>query len=238
MGKDSANYGGGKTLCEKAAEEAMPGRVTIVRPGFMIGPRDTSGRFLYWPVRESLGGVMIVPGAPQDPIQIIDVRDVAAWIIHCLEQAIFGVYNVTGPAKPLSMNGMVESVRKGTAAAVEFVWIDNGFLDSNGVPEGQFPLYAPPTGLSAGLHRCNCTRALSRGLVLRPLSETAGDSLAWYRSLPPALQSVVAPQFASRPNQQTWLETEKRLLQSWSQRSPQDRREAQRQEQSPARPKN
>ena len=100
FGKDSVNYGGGKALCEKAAEQAMPGRVTILRPGFMVGPRDTSGRFLYWPVRASLGGVMIVPGDPSDPIQIIDVRDVADWIVLCLERSLLGIYNVTGPGKP------------------------------------------------------------------------------------------------------------------------------------------
>lgn len=139
MGKDFANYGGGKALCEKAAEDAMPGRVTNLRPGFMVGPRDTSGRFLYWPVRESLGGVMIVPGDPTDPIQIIDVRDVADFIIRCLEQKIVGVYNVTGPAKPLSMQGMVETVREGVISAVDFVWIANDFLDAHGIQEGQFP---------------------------------------------------------------------------------------------------
>src|SRR5580658_3335758 len=120
MGQDFGNYGGGKALCEKAAEQAMPGRVTNLRPGFMVGPRDTSGRYLYWPVRAAMGGVMIVPGDPIDPIQLIDVRDVADWIVHCLEQKIVGVYNVTGPAKPLSMKGMVEGVRTGTAAQVEF----------------------------------------------------------------------------------------------------------------------
>src|ERR1043166_8952634 len=64
MGKDFANYGGGKALCEKAAESAMPGRVTNIRPGFIVGPRDTSGRFIYWPVRASLGGTVVVPGSP------------------------------------------------------------------------------------------------------------------------------------------------------------------------------
>jgi len=219
MGKDFANYGGGKALCEKAAEDAMPGRVTVLRPEFMVGPRDTSGRFLYWPVRESLGGTMIVPGAPTDPIQFIDVRDVAEWIVHCLEQSIFGIYNVTGPAKSLSMKEMVASVRTGTVSAVDFVWIDNGFLDSHGVQEGQFPLYDPPTGPSAGLHRCNCSRALARGLTFRPLAETAKACLDWYHSLPVATQAAVAPQFAVRPGQELWLETEKHLLEAWSQRA-------------------
>jgi 2'-hydroxyisoflavone reductase len=218
MGKDFANYGGGKALCEKAAEEAMPGRVTILRPGFMVGPRDTSGRFLYWPVRASLGGVMVVPGAPTDPIQFIDVRDVADWIVHCLEQTILGVYNVTGPGKSLSMGKMVESVRSGTASAVEFMWIANDFLESHGVQDGQFPLYAPPTGPTAGLHRCNFSRALARGLTFRALTETAKACLDWYHSLPVATQAAVAPQFAQRPGQDPWLETEKHLLESWNQR--------------------
>jgi 2'-hydroxyisoflavone reductase len=218
MGKDFANYGGGKAMCEQAAEQAMPGRVTILRPGFMVGPRDTSGRFLYWPVRASLGGVMIVPGAPTDPIQFIDVRDVADWIVHCLEENILGVYNVTGPAKPLSMQAMVEGVRTGTASQVQFVWIDNHFLEAHGVQEGQFPLYDPPEGASAGLHRCNCARALARGLVFRPLPETARACLDWYRSLPEGIQAGVAPQFAKRPNQELWLETEKHVLASWNQR--------------------
>jgi 2'-hydroxyisoflavone reductase len=219
MGVNFANYGGGKALCEKAAEQAMPGRVTNLRPGFMVGPRDTSGRFLYWPVRASLGGVMIVPGAPSDPIQFIDVRDVADWIVHCLEQSYVGVYNVTGPAKPLSMKAMVEGVRTGTDSRVQFVWIDDGFLDAHGVRDGQFPLHDPPTGTNAGLHRCNCSRALARGLIFRPLPETARACLDWYQSLPPTLQAGVAPQFAKRPNQELWLETEKHLLATWNQRA-------------------
>jgi 2'-hydroxyisoflavone reductase len=219
IGKDGANYGGGKALCEKAAEQAMPGRVTILRPGFMVGPRDTSGRFLYWPVRASMGGVMVIPGEPPDPIQFVDVRDVADWIVHCLEESILGVYNVTGPAKPLSMEAMVKGVRTGTGSRVDFVWIDNAFLESHGVTEGQFPLYAPPAGDTAGLHRCNCSRALARGLVFRGLPETARDCLEWYRSLPASLQVAVAPQFASSPGKEPWLETEKHLIESRNQRA-------------------
>ena len=162
---------------------------------------------------------MVVPGARTDPIQIIDVRDVADWIVHCLEQTILGVYNVTGPAKPLSMEEMVKSVRTGTNSQVEFVWIDSDFLEAQGVKAGQFPLYDPPTGTAAGLHRCNCAKALARGLVFRPLSETALASLEWYRSLPAALQAGVAPQFAERAGQQPWLETEKHLLELWNQRA-------------------
>jgi 2'-hydroxyisoflavone reductase len=136
-----------------------------------------------------------------------------------LEQKIVGIYNVTGPATPLSMKGMVEDVRTGTASQVDCVWIDKDFLDSHGVKDGQFPLYAPPTGDTAGFNRCNCSRALARGLTFRPLTETARATLDWYRSLPPNLQAAVAPQFVKRPNEDPWLETEKHLLESWNLRA-------------------
>jgi 2'-hydroxyisoflavone reductase len=218
MGKDFANYGGGKALSEKAAEAGMPGRVTNIRPGFIVGPRDTSGRFIYWPVRASLGGVMLVPGSPSDPIQIIDVRDLADWIIHCLENDIVGVYNATGPAKELSMKGMVEGMRKGVGSDVSFTWVDNDFLSAHGVKDGQLPLYAPPTGDSAGFHRCNIGRALAKGLKFRPVSDTAKATLDWYKSLPAEIQPKVAPQFAKSANQESWLDTEKQLLEAWRKR--------------------
>jgi 2'-hydroxyisoflavone reductase len=219
MGKDFANYGGGKALCEQAAEAAMPGRVANLRPGFMVGPRDTSGRFIYWPVRASLEGTMIVPGAPEDPIQIIDVRDVADFIVHCIENNFVGIYNVTGPEKELSMKGMLEGIRSGVGSKVSFAWIDNGFLDTQNLDGNQFPLYVPPTGATAGFHRCSIARALGKGLKCRPVAETARATLDWYRSLPSELQPRIAPQFAKRPNEETWLEKEKRILELWNAKS-------------------
>lgn len=219
MGKDFINYGGGKALCEKAAEAAMPGRVTVIRPGFIVGPRDTSGRFIYWPVRVSLGGTMVVPGAPSDPMQFIDVRDLGEWLIHCIEGKILGVYNATGPAKPLTMKAMVEGMRDGAKSQVSFAWIDYKFLQSQGLQEGQFPLYEPPEGESAGAHQCNIKRALTKGLKFRPVSDTAAATLAWYKSLPEDLQGRVAPQFATKPGDTPWLEKEKELLEKWQKRT-------------------
>jgi 2'-hydroxyisoflavone reductase len=219
MGKDFVNYGGGKALCEKAAETAMPGRVTVIRPGFIVGPRDTSGRFIYWPVRESLGGTMVVPGAPADPIQFIDVGDLGEWIIHGIETSTVGIYNATGPAKPLTMKAMVEGVRDGVKSQVTFAWVDYKFLQAQGVQEGEFPLYEPPEGESAGAHRCNIKRALAKGLKFRSVSDTAAATLAWHKSLPADVQSRVAPQFAAKPGETAWLEKEKGLLEAWRKRA-------------------
>ncbi len=221
MGKNFENFGGGKALCEKAAETAMPGRVTNIRPGYIIGPRDTSGRFLYWPVRISLGGEMVVPGNPGDPIQVIDVKDLADWIVHCIEETIIGVYNATGPAQELSMKAMLEGIRGGIQSKVQLTWIDRKFLGAQKVDDAQFPLYAPPEGETAGFHRCNISRALARGLKFRPIAQTAKDTLEWYGTLPADLQPRVAPQFAARQNEAPWLEREKRVLEAWRKRDKQ-----------------
>src|SRR3974390_1582363 len=157
-----------------------------------------------------MGGDMIVPGKPEDPMQVIDVRDVADWVILCIENNIVGVYNATGPAKKLSMKAMVEGVREGVGSSVSFVWVENDFLTAQGIREGQFPLYEPPAGETAGFHQCNISRALAKGLRFRDISDTAKVTFEWYQSLPTDLQSRVAPQFARSGNEEAWLEREKR----------------------------
>jgi 2'-hydroxyisoflavone reductase len=162
---------------------------------------------------------MVVPGAPADPIQFIDVRDLGEWIIHCIEANIVGVYNATGPAKPLTMKGMLKGIREGVKSQVSFTWLDYKFLQSQGVGEGQFPLYEPPEGESAGAHRCDIKRALAKGLRFRSVADTAAAALAWYKSLAEELQSRVAPQFATKPGETPWLEKEKGLLDAWRKRA-------------------
>jgi 2'-hydroxyisoflavone reductase len=146
------------------------------------------------------------------------VRDLADWIIHCLENNIVGTFNATGPEKELSMKSMVEGIRRGIDSTASFIWIENDFLKARGIHEGQFPLYAPPIAESAGFHRCNISRALKKGLKFRPISDTGRATLDWYKSLPADLQPRVAPQFAKQENQEPWLDTEKRLLEAWNHR--------------------
>ena len=90
------NYGPLKAACERAAEAAMPGRVTNVRPGLIVGPNDVSDRFTYWPVRVAKGGEVLAPNTPKDPVQFIDVRDLGNWIVKCLDTKTVGVFNATG----------------------------------------------------------------------------------------------------------------------------------------------
>lgn len=198
FGAQFENYGAGKAACEKAAEAAMPGRVTSVRPGFIVGPRDTSRRFMYWPVRCARGGAMAVPGNPEDPIQVVDVRDLADFIVLCLERRTIGAFNVTGPAAPLSMRDFVAGCNKGVAGSAQPHWLDPHFIETYASEKGladklQFPLYVPPSGDTAGFHTRSIRRALDAGLTFRPLDDTAKATYEWYKSLPENLQQAMIP---------------------------------------------
>lgn len=190
FGPQYENYGGGKALCEAAAEAAMPGRVTNIRPGFIVGRRDTSRRWLYWPWRVARGGDMLVPGTPGDPIQLIDVRDLAEWIVHCIEARVVGVFNAVGPREELSMRAMLDGCRAASGADTTFTWVAADFLAEH---KASFPIWAAPAGEHAGFHRVSIARALASGLRFRPIEDTARDTLAWHASLPDELQTAVLP---------------------------------------------
>ena len=94
VGRD---YGALKALCERAVEDALPGRAASIRAGLIVGPHDPTGRFTYWPHRIARGGDVLVPGPAERPIQLIDVRDLAAWIVTVAEERPAGAFNATGP---------------------------------------------------------------------------------------------------------------------------------------------
>ncbi len=199
FGAQFQNYGGGKALSEQAAEAAMPGKVTVLRPGFIVGPRDSSARFMHWPVRAARGGEFIVPGAPTDPIQIVDVRDLADFCIRCIEQKTFGNFDVTGPAGGMPMSKFIEGIVAGSKdpapatppGPAQGVFIPTEFLESSAVDPGQFPLWAAPIGETAGFHQRPIARAIKAGLKFRPLADTTKATLDWYRSLPEDTQKKI-----------------------------------------------
>lgn len=208
FGKDFSNYGAGKAAAEAAAEKAMPGRVANIRPGFIVGPRDSTARFIYWPLRVRRGGEVLVPGTDTDPIQIIDVRDLSDWIVHCIEENITGTFNATGPEKELSMKAMVEGCKKGLGGDAVFTWVPADFLKKQGVGEGEFHLWIEPAGESAGFHRCNISKAVKNGLKFRPVSDTAKATCEWFDGLPDDLKKQVS-RTAISP------EREKQILDAW-----------------------
>ena len=170
-----------KALCEQAAEKALPGRVTNIRPGIIVGPGDPTDRFTYWPVRVDRGGEVLAPLPKEKPVQFIDVRDLAKWIITMIEDGHTGVFNATGPEAQLTMAQMIYGCRAATNSNVSFTWVEPEFLNSQQVkPWYELPLWIPGEE-SAGQDQVNINKAISMGLTFKPLAETARDTVNWHK---------------------------------------------------------
>lgn len=167
-------YGALKALCEQAAEQAMPGRVLVIRPGLIVGPHDVTDRFTYWPYRVAQGGQMLAPGEPGQQTQYIDVRDLADWTVRMVEAKKTGIYNATGPDYALSMGQFLEECKQVTGSNVELVWVSDAFLREK---EDDIPLWVPDA--YAGMRSVDCSKAITDGLTFRPLADTVRDTLAW-----------------------------------------------------------
>lgn len=196
MGDQFQYYGALKVLCEQAAEQVYGKRATIVRPGYIVGPGDPTPRFTYWPVRVARGGEVLAPGAPNDPVQVIDVRDLGEWLIRLVEQQTGGVFNATGPAKPLTVGRTLEACKATSGSDATFTYASAEFLEQNELA-GALPIFIPPVGEYAGFHSYDISRAIKAGLTFRPIEQTARDTLAWYRELPEDRRERLSSRFPS-----------------------------------------
>ena len=180
-------YGPLKALSEQETEKWFPGKSLIIRPGLIVGPRDETDRFTYWPVRIDRGGEVLAPGNPSDPVQFIDGRDLAEWTIRMAENRETGIYNATGPAKELGIGGMLDGIKTALNSNATFAWADAEFLKQQKVEAwSDMPVWA---GDELGMSRTNISRALAKGLTFRPLGDTARDTLAWFKAQKPERQA-------------------------------------------------
>ncbi len=179
-------YGPLKAVSEKEARSQYgEAATTIIRPSLIVGPGDGTDRFTYWPVRLARGGEILAPGDGSDPVQLIDVRDLAEWTIRVAEQRTTGVFNATGPANPITMHQMLATAAQGIGVDPNLVWAPADFLRANNVSAwGDMPVWIPGQGKTLGFHRRDFNRALAEGLTFRPLAVTAADTLAWFHTLP------------------------------------------------------
>ncbi len=187
MGPNYEYYGSLKALCEAAAEKACPGKTTVVRPGYIVGPLDPTDRFTYWPVRAQDGGEFLVPGDGTDPIQVIDVRDLGTWMVHLLEQKTMGIFNACGPAEPVPMKGVIEACVAAAGKDAKPVYVPLEFLREQGCNlDAEFPIFAPGSGDTAGFHRVSNAKAIKAGLTFRSITDITKDTLAYWNTLPEA----------------------------------------------------
>jgi 2'-hydroxyisoflavone reductase len=176
-----------KAACESEVEGVLPGRTLIVRPGLIVGPHDPTERFTYWVRRLAEGGRVLAPDAPDQPVQLIDARDLAGWIVEMAETRSTGVFNATGPAGPLTFGAMLGRIRAATGDRAELVWIGEERLAEAGVePWDELPVWLDLARNPdfRGFLAVDVSRALAAGLAFRPLEETVADTLAWVRERP------------------------------------------------------
>lgn len=203
-----ALYGPLKALSEAEAEKWFPGKALIVRPGLIVGPGDESDRFSYWPWRIEKGGEVMAPGNPTDPVQFIDARDLAEWIIRMAEQGTTGVFNATGPKNKLGIGGMLDGIKKAAKSNAQFTWVPADFLAEQKIrPWADMPVWIPPRGEETGFAEISIKKALAKGLTFRSLGDTTQATLDWLKAQTAERQSKLRAGIT--------LEKEKEVLAAW-----------------------
>ena len=172
-------YGAAKVACEQAVgEDAF-----VCRAGLIVGPEDPTGRFTYWPERLRRGGEVLVAGTAEDPVQFIDVRDLARWIVLAAETRLIGTFDGIGP--PVTKGRFLGDCAEGVGASCRYTWVDRAFMDAQGIAPWSGPRSLPmwlPLPDYAGFVTRDAAMALAAGLSVRGLPDTARDTLLWSRS--------------------------------------------------------
>ena len=169
-------YGSAKVACEQAIGESA----FICRPGLIAGPGDPTGRFTYWPMRLDRGGEVLVPGTPDDAVQLIDVRDLAQWIVHAAQTRLTGYFDGIGPS--YTRGQFLADCAEAVGSSCTFTWVDRAFLESHDIKRWSGPRSLPmwlPLPEFAGFNTRDASPARLSGLTLRTISETARDTLLW-----------------------------------------------------------
>ncbi|HJP65532.1 MAG TPA: epimerase, partial [Actinomycetota bacterium] len=172
-------YGPLKAASEVEAARAFAGRCLIVRPGYIVGPHDPTERFVYYVRRAAAGGQMLAPGPPDAPFQVVDVRDLADFMLSRIEAGDTDTYGLVGPDRPITMRDVLEVARAVAGAGTELTWVDEAFLRRlDDDVETLLPMWHPD---SPGAHTYDAGRAVRAGLRRRGFEETVRDTLAWDR---------------------------------------------------------
>jgi 2'-hydroxyisoflavone reductase len=195
----SAAYGVAKARCERVTLDTFGDRGAVVRPTYIVGPGDTTDRFPYWPVRLARGGETLAPGRRDDQVQLVDVRDLAAFMLRLVEDGRSGIYNAAGPAEALTFGRFLAEASAAVNSTSRLVWADDyAFLEQHGIQES-VP-WVMLKGNDYGHMHVRNAKARAAGLAFRPLAETVRDTLAWWPTVPEARRAN--PRFSIKPEQE------------------------------------
>jgi nucleoside-diphosphate-sugar epimerase len=197
---ESAAFGVAKSKCEQQMLSVFGDHGIVVRPTYIVGPGDTTDRFPYWPQRLARGGEVLAPGRRDDPVQFIDVRDLAEFMVHLLENERSGVYNVVGPRVTMTMPRFLEQASAALGSSASFTWVDDyDFLAKHRIEEA-IP-WAMLKGNDDGMMSIGHARAEAAGLKYRPLATTVRDTLEWWKTVPDARRK--SPRFSISTEQES-----------------------------------
>ncbi|MEU8887665.1 NAD-dependent epimerase/dehydratase family protein [Streptomyces sp. NPDC048442] len=186
-----------KRAGELAAEAAFGAdRTVLVRAGLILGPGENIGRLPWWLNRVARGGPVLAPGPYDLPLQYIDARDMAVWMLDAVEAGLAGPYHLVSPQGHTTMGELLEScVRTIGSTTAELRWVEPELILSHGVePWLHLPVWVPPGEVHDMVHRVDVSKALATGLSCRPVADTVADTWAWLNTL-----GGVAPQRSDRP---------------------------------------
>jgi len=188
----AAHYGPLKAACEQQILSTFEGRATIVRPGLIVGPHDPTDRFAYWVARflhpdilGRRGPEAVVPAPPSRPVQFIDARDLAEWMLDVAAARMTGTFNACSPPGRWTFGGLVDALMRRQraigGAVVAPAWLPEANLLAHGVEAWmELPLWLPESDSSmAGFISFSSGKAMGYGLRFRPLEATIADTAAW-----------------------------------------------------------
>ena len=192
---DDVDYARAKRGGELAAVDAFGDRALLARAGLILGPYENIGRLPWWLTRIARGGEVLAPGPRELPLQYVDARDLAAWVLDAAAVGLSGPYNVVSPSGHTTMGELLDAGVRVTGSDARLRWADPAVLADAGVaPWTELPIWLPPGELHDALHRGDVSRAVTAGLRCRPVAETVADTWAWLRGI-----GLQAPQRADRP---------------------------------------
>ncbi|MGW0839181.1 NAD-dependent epimerase/dehydratase family protein [Streptomyces sp. NPDC002787] len=194
---EQTDYARDKRGGELAAVEGFGSdRSLLVRSGLILGPYENIGRLPWWLNRVARGGPVLAPGPRDLPLQYIDVRDLASWMLDAVERKSSGAYNLVGPQGVTTMGELLDTCVRVTGSSAELRWTEPELLLDAGIePWTQLPVWVPEgSDLHDALHRADVSRAVGDGLRCRGVAETVRDTWEWLTGL-----GGVAPRRPDRP---------------------------------------